>query len=171
MFKQAFQPAVNKVGLSKLTFVQHEMYETEIDKVDKVTGEVTQVPYSAYRITFNVMGKYIGTNQEIRISCPPAISEDNKLGTLLTNLGFKFPELATVTDDDGFEVADEGVEFDDDGFGQCESDLDELTVEITTFLDSLIGKEFVAKVKKNAKGYWEIDHTTVKPFSKKTSAK
>ena len=169
MFKTAFTPALNKDGLSKLEFKDYELSQTSYEKLNKETGVTETIPYESFRLNFDVMGKFLGTNQIISVGCDPSISEDNRLGTVLKALGFEFPSIPITDDADGFAVADDGSQFDDDGFAVAEVDLTDLSAAITEFLDCSKGSFYVGKVAKNTKGYWTIDPQTIKPMVKKSS--
>lgn len=174
-FQQAFVPAVNKDGYSRLTFLGMDKksgISPVKDKegnttVDAETGEVKTKEWVIINLTFEVMGRVKGTSQKVAVTVGERYTEENLLGKTLTAMGFVAPEVETVTDDDGFEV--EVLPEDEDGFGQVEDD-DSLGSSIEAFINNHIGKVYMGKVEKategKRKGYLMVDVETIKLLTK-----
>ena len=153
MFTAKFQPAKNKAGLSKLTYIGNEVLE----------GEKDGKPWSMFKLKFSCMGKFHGTHQEVNLSTGFAYEPDNLLGKTLAAFGFTIPEPETVEDEDGFEiVAPENL--DEDGFEVVETP----TLNILEFLEEKVGTVFVAQLYKNERHFWALDVDTLKPITKKS---
>ena len=173
-FQQAFIPAVNKDGYSRLTFVGLDRKSgTTIVKdkagnevIDTETGEVKTKEWVINNLVFDVMGRVKGTSQKVSVTVGERYSNDNLLGKTLQAMGFVSPEVETVTDDEGFDV--EVLPEDEDGFGVIEGDT--LGEALENFIACVQGKVFIAKLSKltegKRKGFWNIDVETLKPFSK-----
>lgn len=174
-FSTAFQPATNKTGLSKLTFLGTDVKEgdkPQLDKngneiIDEETGEVKTRHWVIVNLTFDCMGVVRGTSQKVSITCSEKYSPDNLLGKTLAAMGYVPPTIATELDEDGFEV--QATDLDDDEFAQI--DASESGIDgIEEFLKSCENKHFTAKVSKisegKRKGFWGIDVDTLKPFVK-----
>ncbi len=155
MFTAKFQPAKNKQGLSKLTFIG-----TDTKEGVKKDGE----PWSMFKINFDCMGKFYGTKQVISITTGFTYDPDNLLGKTLTAFGFELPEPETVEDEEGFEVV-KPENLDDEGFEITEAP----KLDVIDFLKGKIGTVFVASVVKTDRGFWSIDVDTLKPMTKKKS--
>ncbi len=152
MFTTKFQPARNKAGLSKLTFVGTDVLE----------GEKEGKPWSMFKFRFLCMGKYHGSDLEISLTTGFKYEPDNLLGLALASMGFESPTANTVVDEDGFEVV-EPENLDEDGFEVTEAP----KLDVVGFLETKINSVFVARVSKNQKGFWSIDVNTLKPMAGK----
>lgn len=172
-FSQAFVPAVNKEGLSRLTFLGMTQKSDKSQVKDKngvlvfnEDGSPKMRPWTMTNLRFEVLGKFKGNNREVTITAGETISEDNLLGKTLAAMGYS-TTVETALDDEGFEV--EVTDETEDGFSQVE---DNGVDDIEAFLESQIGSVFVAKVYKETKGkqagYWTIDVSTIKPHVKPT---
>jgi hypothetical protein len=160
-FTQAFRPALNKEGLSRLTFLGHGIKEGV--KKDKDTKE--EKPWKLFELKFEVMGAVRGTSKEIGLSTNFQYDADNLLGKALAGMGYEPPALTTEEDEEGFEVV--AVETDDDGF----SVEDEVDLGIEDFLIEAVGNVYIAKLYKptdgTKKGFWQIDVESLKLFKTK----
>lgn len=171
-FSQAFVPAVNKDGLSRLTFlgVTQKSGKSKVKDDDGaiVFEEDGTTPrmrdWAITNFEFDVLGKFKGKNQKVTITAGDRISDDNLLGKTLTALGYGATVETEITDD-GFEV--ESTDEDDEGFSQVE---EEDSSAVITYLESLVGTVFVARVYKETegkrKGFFAVDVSTLKPFIK-----
>ena len=149
MFTTKFQPALNKAGLSKLTFIGTDVLE----------GEKDRKLWSMFKFRFLCMGKFHGSDQEITLSTGFQYEENNLLGRTLSAMGFKIPNPNTVLDNDGFEVV-KPENLDDDGFEVIKAP----KLDVMEFLDTKIDSVYVAKLSKNQKNFWQIDVNTLKPL-------
>jgi hypothetical protein len=153
MFTQSFQPATNKEGLARLTFIGYEAKEGTKDDGS---------PWSMFNINFLVKGKVPGTDRIIPVTTGFNYDPENLLGITLTNLGFTIPEAPTVEDDEGFETV--AVDFDDEGFETSAQQ----QLDIMGFLNSIENNVYTARVYKategKRKGFWLIDASTIKLF-------
>ena len=152
MFTAKFQPAINKNGQSKLTFIGTDVKE----------GEKDGKPWSMFKFRFLCMGKFHGSDQEITLTTGFQYDRDNSLGKTLTAMGFEIPIPKTVIDDDGFEIV-EAENLDGDGFEVTEPP----KLNIESFLETKINSIYIAKLSKNQKGFWSIDVDTLKPMAQK----
>lgn len=174
-FQQAFVPAVNKDGFSRLTFkgmdkkagISPVKDKAGNETINPETGEVKTKEWVIINLTFEVMGRVKGTSQKVAVTVGERYSEENLLGKTLTAMGFVPPEVETVTDDEGFEV--EILPEDEEGFGQVEDD-DALGQSIDTFIEASLDKVYIGKVEKatdgKRKGYLQLDVETLKPLTK-----
>jgi hypothetical protein len=153
MFTQSFQPATNKEGLARLTFLGYEAKEGT-----KEDGS----PWSMFNINFLVKGKVAGTDRVIPVTTGFNYDPENLLGITLHNLGFEIPEAPTEEDEEGFEVVSQ--DFDDEGFEVAP----EQQLDIMGFLNSIENNVYTARVYKategKRKGFWLIDASTIKLF-------
>ena len=149
MFTTKFQPAKNKAGLSKLTFIGTDVLE----------GEKDGKPWSMFKFRFLCMGKFHGSDQEISLTTGFQYEPDNLLGKALAAMGFETPNPNTVEDDDGFEVV-EPENLDDDGFDVTLAP----KLDVISFLDTKIDSVYIANLSKNQKGFWSINVDTLRPF-------
>ena len=149
MFTAKFQPAKNKAGLSKLTFIGTDVLE----------GEKDGKPWSMFKFRFLCMGKVHGSDQEISLTTGFQYEPDNLLGKALAAMDFETPNPNTVFDDDGFEIV-EPENLKDDGFEVTEA----RKLDVMGFLDTKIDSLYVAKLTKNQKNFWTIDVDTLRPF-------
>lgn len=153
MFTAKFQPALNKKGYSKLTFMG-----TEIKEGKNKDGE----SWEMFLIKFDCLGKFHGSSQIVSVSCGFQYDSDNVLGKTLAAMGYIAPEVKTSVDPDGFEIEDVG-DLDDDEFLQTETP----KLDFTEFFKSQIDKVFTAKLTKSDRGFWSIDVDTLKPLKTK----
>ena len=168
--KTTFAPALNKSGLSKLTFTGFEMKmgvspdtnkETGEQKVDD-EGNILTRPWALVKFNFELMGVVKGTSQKVGIVSNPVIAEGSSFVNTLISLGFEFPKPELVLDADGFEVESSDLEDDDDGFEQVYGEnTEQLIKAIETYLNDFIGKCVLAKVGKDSKKYWKVDESTI----------
>ena len=156
MFSNAFRPALNKQGYSKLTFVGIEVKEGK--------RKDSKEPWSMFLIKFDCMGKYYGSSQEVSVNTGFSYDLDNSLGKVLSCMGFEPPKIKTVVDPDGFEI-ESPESLDDDDFAREKAP--ELDVE--GFLESKVGQIFLGKVVKNDRGFWVVDPSSLKPIKKSQS--
>ncbi len=154
-FTQAFRPALNKEGFSRLTFLGFAIKEGVKDGKE----------WKLFELKFEVMGAVRGTTKEIGLSTNFQYDTDNLLGKTLAGMGYEPPTLATVEDEEGFEVV--AVDTDDEGFGVE----DEVDLGIEDFLTEAVGNVYLAKVYKPTegakKGFWQIDVESLKLFKAK----
>jgi hypothetical protein len=160
-FTQAFRPALNKEGFSRLTFLGYAIKEGV--KKDKDTKE--EKAWKLFELKFEVMGAVRGTSKEIGLSTNFQYDADNLLGKTLAGMGYEPPALQIVEDEEGFGVV--AVETDEEGFGVE----DEVDLGIEKFLTEAVGNVYLAKVYKptegNKKGFWQIDVESLKLFKTK----
>ena len=150
MFTTKFQPALNKEGYSKLTFVGSEIKQ----------GVKDDREWSIFFLNFEVMGKIRGTTQIVGVPCGFTFDPDNNLGKSLLAMGFKIPEVKTTLDADGFEVEDD-EDIADDDFQQ----VDPPKLDFTLFLLSKKDSVYIAKLSKDQKGFWRVDLDTLKSLN------
>jgi hypothetical protein len=163
-FTTAFKPALNKEGYARLQFIGHEIKSGVSKVTNNETGEITDREWVLLSIDFDCKGVIRGTNQKISITTGLTYSEDNILGKALSKLGYKPPTSDVVFDDEGFEVA--ATTDNKEGF----EEVDNLVLGIEDFLQSIVDKVFIAKIKKategKRKGFWEIDIDSLQLFVK-----
>lgn len=154
-FSQAFRPAQNKEGLSRLEFLGYEMKEGKSEKTGK--------PYAFLNLNFRVKGAVRGTDRIISVTANFTYAPDNLLGRTLAAMGFDAPEVELEVDEEGFEIEALG-DTDDEGFE--DEPANDLGIE--DFLASAQGNVYTAKVDKvtegKRKGFWVIDVDTIKLF-------
>ena len=150
MFSTKFQPALNKEGYSKLTFVGSEIKQ----------GIKDDREWSIFFLNFEVMGKIRGTTQIVGVPCGFTFDPDNNLGKSLLAMGFKIPEVKTTLDADGFEVEDD-KDIADDDFQQ----VDPPKLDFSKFLESKKSSIYIAKLSKDQKGFWRVDVDTLKSLN------
>jgi hypothetical protein len=152
-FQIIAKPALNKAGLTKLTYKGFE----EVDpQFDAKTGEQIKRGYT--KLMFEIMD----TTRKSPIKA-------NVIGGALTGyflktieaLGFAMP----TTDADGFNVELDGA-LDSDGFETEDTNATELIESLKAHLEKVNGIVLLAKVEKNKRGYWEIDTDSLQPFDK-----
>ncbi len=154
-FSQAFRPAQNKEGLSRLEFIGYEVREGESAKTGK--------PYAFLNINFRVKGAVRGTDRIIAVTANFNYAPENLLGRTLTAMGFTPPAIELEADEEGFEVEALGAT-NEEGFEDEQSN----DLGIEEFLASAQGNVYTAKVDKltegKRKGFWGIDVDTIKLF-------
>lgn len=181
MFKQAFEPARNKEGYAKLTFLglstrsgESPEKDGEGNVIKNEDGSIKMRSWVLNNLEFECQGVVRGFNQKISVTCGEVYAPDNLLGKTLTAMGFEGGlTLDLEEDEDGFSVQSfDESSTDDDGFSQIEGDT---LANIISFLDDSKGKVFIAFVSKisegKRKGFWEIDVDSLKPFVKPATAK
>jgi hypothetical protein len=164
-FTTAFTPALNKSGYAKLTFVAIKTLTGKAGDISEKTGEIYHKDWEITNLLFECHGMVRGTTQTISLKISSKYAPDNGLGILLRNMGYVEPTFKTELDEDGFEIV--AMDEDEDGF----SSVDNLDLGIDEFIDSCVGKTFIAKVKReiegNNKGKLTIDINSLKPFISK----
>lgn len=175
MFRQAFEPARNKEGYAKLTFLgcttktgESPEKDSDGNVLKNEDGSIKLRKWVLNLLEFDCLGVVRGFNQKISITCGEVYAPDNLLGITLSAMGFQSNSMELEEDDDGFTVQsfnDEST--DDDGFTQVEGDT---LADIIGFLESCKGCVYIAFVNKclegKRKGFWEIDANSLKPFVK-----
>lgn len=151
-FKVASKPALNKDGYAKVTFKNVE----EGTRTDKTTGEIKEYT----KLIFSVMDT--SRSNPLNINLFMDVLGTVKADLLLTGLGFEYSQPLEA-DEDGFGV--ESIVADEDGFDVGVSS-DEYIQAVCDFLEEIKDKNYLAKVERNGKGYWELDINTLKPFTK-----
>ena len=97
--KPSFKPALNKEGLSRLTFLG---YEHSVSK-DGENGFI--------KLVFQVMDITKKNPENIPILVNYNISTENKMGRVLTLMGIEVKEIELLEDEDGFSVAVDEVDY------------------------------------------------------------
>jgi hypothetical protein len=154
-FKIIAQPALNKQGFAKLTFKGYQEVEAQFDAD---TGEQTKRAYT--KLLFTVMDTT--RKSPINANVIGGALTGNFL-TALTALGFELPTPELAEDNDGFSV--ETMAVDEDGFEIADVDEEGVVANLKAHLTSVIDSNYLAKVAKNKRGYWEIDINSIKPLA------
>jgi hypothetical protein len=157
LLRRSFEPLLSpKDGKARLTFVgyQHSILEWKKDR-EKITKPVL-------KLVFSVLDKTHDSPANISITCDYRYNQNNRLGTTLKLMGFEVIETMEV------------VNADDEEYGAKVNSFD--TASLFGFLRDSAGLVFKASLrnvtrtdkatgeKKEAKGLWEIDFTSLEPF-------
>jgi len=156
LLRRSFEPLLSpKDNKGRLTFVgyQHSILEW------KKGGKPIAKP--VLKLVFNVRDKTHENPANIAITCDYRYNPNNRLGITLNLMGFEVVEKVEIVDED-------------DEFGAKLTALDSQT--LFEFLRESVGLVFKASLKtaqrkdkltgekKEAKGLWEIDFTSIEPF-------
>lgn len=165
-FQIAFTPATNSKGQVKLTFDGHEFYTKETEVTDKTTGEITKETIEYIKLKFTCMDITRKNPRQMNIIGKPVVGDSTRIGVTLSAMGFVLGGSEVTEDDDGFSNVE--VEADDDDFAVTSAD-DDSNAAVEEFLNGSKGKHYVAKLKKNDKGFWDIDVNTIETFVSKAN--
>jgi hypothetical protein len=145
------KPALNKDGFARITFKGHSEHEQE--KTSSRTGEVYVSTYT--KLAFEIMD----TTRTKPIRANIILGSLNDYAReVLGKLGYQMLTANVEFDSDGFEIV--LGELDEDGFEKA-SETSEIA-DIDNFLNALKDTSFLAKLARDEKGYYRIDHTTIK---------
>jgi hypothetical protein len=138
--KASFQPALNKEGASRLTFLG---YEHSVSK----DGE-----NSFMKLVFSVMDVTGKNPENIPVLVNYKVSVENKVGKVLNAMGIEVKEIELVEDEDGFMMAAEDVDYS----------------YIYEALDTKGGLVYLAVLTQveDKPGLYRIDIDSLKPFVK-----
>lgn len=172
----AFVPATNSLGLTLLTFVGYEHKTGETQRTFKCNvmnnGEVVSVnlpklddegylvfdTWNMYLLVFNAKGNNgLTSKTSIMVSDVNSITVGSKLFDVLSSMGFDFtPYIHETIDEDGDSITYFG-ELDEDGDYSTAA----LVIAIMSFLAGIENKKFRAKLVRNGKGFYQVDHKTL----------
>jgi hypothetical protein len=160
LLKRSFEPLLSpKDNKARLTFVgyQHSILEWKKD------GE--QVTKPVLKLVFSVLDRTHESPANIAITCDYRYNPNNRLGMTLAAMGFELEETTEVVDED------------DDEYGIRVNTLD--SQMLFDFLRQRCGTVYKALLrtvsrtdkqtgeKREAKGLWEIDFTSIEPLMNK----
>jgi hypothetical protein len=160
LLKRSFEPLLSpKDNKARLTFVgyQHSILEWKKD------GE--QITKPVLKLVFSVLDRTHENPANIAITCDYRYNPNNRLGVTLAAMGFELEETTEVVDED------------DDEYGIRVNTLD--SQMLFDFLRQKCGTVYKALLrtvsrtdkqtgeKKEAKGLWEIDFTSIEPLMNK----
>lgn len=160
LLRRSFEPLLSpKDNKARLTFVgyQHSILEWKRD------GE--QITKPVMKLVFAVLDRTHENPANIAITCDYRYNPKNRLGVTLAAMGFVVEETTQIVDED------------DDEYGTKLDNLD--TAKLFNFLRECAGSVYKGKLqsanrtdkktgeKKEAKGLWEIEFTSIEPLMSK----
>jgi hypothetical protein len=160
LLRRSFEPLLSpKDNKARLTFVgyQHSILEWKKD------GQ--QITKPVLKLVFSVLDRTHENPANIAITCDYRYNPNNRLGTTLKLMGFEVEETTQIVDED------------DDEYGTKVNSLD--TESLFHFLRQRAGSVYKGLLrtvsrtdkqtgeKKEAKGLWEIDFTSIEPLMSK----
>ncbi|GAX36817.1 hypothetical protein [Nodularia sp. NIES-3585] len=158
-----FLPAINKAGLSRLTFLKtkditlsEENVSLSSEDIALVTDELTEkmglISKEITIIIFAVMGQLEGSQRAVLMPVSSQYTSYNDLGKILKAMGFVEPEREYFTNEEGF------IQYKDNNLGSL----------IESFFKSKENAVYVGRMynKNNdqQEECWRIDVETLKAF-------
>ena len=159
LLRRSFEPLLStKDNKGRLTFIgyQHSILEWKKD------GQ--SIAKAVLKLVFNVRDKTHENPANIAITCDYRYNPNNRLGTTLNLMGFEVVEKVEIVDADD-EFGAKLTAFDSQSLFDFLRESAGLVYKAS--LKTAQRKDKLTGEKKEAKGLWDIDFTSIEPFISK----